>query len=584
MNKSNSTQFDFLHYWHGLGAWNFYFLLKFVLLWYGYLNFDAFSNLLFLAFLLFPLPKNIWHKMRNWIAIPIGAILFYHDTWLPSFSTVLAQGGQLKQFSFDYLVELSVNFINIKMIGVAFILLVAYLFIEQWVRVSVFIIAGVLWLNIGGFTHFSQGMVPAVSANSFTQENSVNNEISSERASEIEVLPATVGSPAVTPVAPEVITKPVEQTVMGTLYPPQKHQFNNKVLDDWLTQFYSYEKKRITPFPVQLSADAQPFDILIINICSLSTADAAAVGLQEHPIWGNFDVLFSHFNTVSSYSGPASLRLLRASCGQTHHSDLYDPTDTQCLLMDNLSSLGFAKKLVLDHNGKFGNYLQEVQQLGNLNIALQDQENLSHQITAFDGTKIYNDKETLMRWLQGREQSNESRSVTFVNLVSLHDGNRFVGENNTADYGKRASTLLDSLDNFMNELDKKGRKVMVVIVPEHGAALLGDKTQMSGLRDIPSQSITTVPVGIRFTGIKDRAQFYPPVIVEEPSSYLALSEFISRNVNGDVFNQSSIDWNALASGLPQTANVAENQATIVVDYQGQSYIKLNGGEWINYPN
>lgn len=74
------------------------------------------------------------------------------------------------------------------------------------------------------------------------------------------------------------------------------------------------------------------------------------------------------------------------------------------------------------------------------------------------------------------------------------------------------------------------------------------------------------------------------MIVDEPSSYLAISELISRNVNGDVFNQSVIDWNALASELPKTANVAENQATVVVDYQGQSYIKLNGGEWINYPN
>ncbi|MFN6886078.1 cellulose biosynthesis protein BcsG, partial [Proteus mirabilis] len=36
--------------------------------------------------------------------------------------------------------------------------------------------------------------------------------------------------------------------------------------------------------------------------------------------------------------------------------------------------------------------------------------------------------------------------------------------------------------------------------------------------------------------------------------------------------------------LPQTATVSENQNTIVVDYQGKSYIKLNEGEWIDYPD
>ncbi|MDM3766482.1 cellulose biosynthesis protein BcsG, partial [Proteus mirabilis] len=80
----------------------------------------------------------------------------------------------------------------------------------------------------------------------------------------------------------------------------------------------------------------------------------------QHPIGGNFDVLFNRFNSVASYSGPASLRLLRASCGQTQHADLYDPADMQCLLMDNLATLGFEKKLVLDHNGEFGHYLQEI--------------------------------------------------------------------------------------------------------------------------------------------------------------------------------------------------------------------------------
>ena len=174
--------------------------------------------------------------------------------------------------------------------------------------------------------------------------------------------------------------------------------------------------------------------------------------------------------------------------------------------------------------------------------------------------------------------------MSFVNLVSLHDGNRFVGENTTADYGKRASALLDNLNAFINTLDKRGRRVMVVIVPEHGAALQGDKTQMSGLRDIPSQSITTVPVGIRFTGLKNQSLSHTPMMIDKPSSYLALSDFILRNVNGDIFNQSTIDWNDLTRELPQTATVSENQNTIVVDYQGKSYIKLNGGEWIHYPD
>ncbi|WP_239507262.1 cellulose biosynthesis protein BcsG [Enterobacter hormaechei] len=55
-------------------------------------------------------------------------------------------------------------------------------------------------------------------------------------------------------------------------------------------------------------------------------------------------------------------------------------------------------------------------------------------------------------------------------------------------------------------------------------------------------------------------------------------------MNGDIFNQSTIDWNALTRELPQTATVSENQNTIVVDYQGKSYIKLNEGEWIDYPD
>lgn len=42
-------------YWRGLSGWNFYFLVKFGLLWAGYLNFHPLLNLVFMAFLLMPI-------------------------------------------------------------------------------------------------------------------------------------------------------------------------------------------------------------------------------------------------------------------------------------------------------------------------------------------------------------------------------------------------------------------------------------------------------------------------------------------------------------------------------------------------
>lgn len=127
---------------------NFYFLLKFALLWFGYLNFHPFLNLVFLAFLLFPLRAEGLHRARNIIAIPIGIALFYHDTWLPGVNSILSQGSQVAGFSAAYLLELVNRFINWQMVGAGFVLLVAYLFLSQWIRITVFTVAAIAWLNI----------------------------------------------------------------------------------------------------------------------------------------------------------------------------------------------------------------------------------------------------------------------------------------------------------------------------------------------------------------------------------------------------------------------------------------------------
>ncbi|WP_145515961.1 cellulose biosynthesis protein BcsG [Yersinia aleksiciae] len=546
-NKQQESQSPW-GYWRGLGLWNYYFLLKFALLWFGYLNFHPLANLVFLAFLLFPIPAYRVHRWRHWIAIPIGIGLLYHDTWLPGVSSIMSQGSQLTGFSFSYLTELFGRFINWAMIGAAFVILVGYLFISQWIRVTVFIVAAMVWLNIASLAGPAFSLAPAAETAATTVSAVANTG-----------QPASVSSPVVTSVPP-----------------------TDANLTAYLNAFYDQEKTRHTTFPASLPGDAQPFDLLVINICSLSWSDIEAIQLDQHPLWKKFDILFKNFNSATAYSGPASIRLLRASCGQSSHKELYQPQDQQCYLFDNLAKLGFTSQLMMDHSGVFGHYLQNIQEDGNMRAPLMSQKGISNQLASFDGEPIYNDLELLNRWLEQQKKGGDARSATFMNIIPLHDGNRFVGTNKTADYRARAKTLFDQLDTFLDELEKSGRKVMVVVVPEHGAALVGDKMQMSGLRDIPSPSITHIPVGVKLMGIK-APQPASPVVISTPSSYLAISELVSRMVDGKVFTAPNIDWQTLTQALPETAVVSENDNAVVMQYQGKPYIRLNGGDWVPYP-
>ncbi|EMX8467867.1 cellulose biosynthesis protein BcsG [Serratia ureilytica] len=550
MNPNTNTQSDnaLWRYWRGLGGWNLYFLAKFALLWFGYLNFHALPNLVFMAYLLMPIPSPRLHRWRHYLAIPIGIALFYHDTWLPGINSILSQGSQLAGFSAQYLLELVSRFINWQMVGAAFVLLIAYLFVAQWVRVTVFTVAALVWLNIVNIAGPAVSLLPA----------------SSTAAAGGAGTPATAAPTA------------------GDNAPADSLPPTSANLTAYLNQFYEREKGRATAFPATLPADAQPFDLLVINICSLAWADMEAVNLQNHPLWSKMDIMFDSFNSATAYSGPASIRLLRASCGQLSHHDLYQPVNQQCYLFDNLAKLGFKEQLMLDHSGVFGNYLKELREQGDMQAPLMSQAGIGNELTSFDGEPIYNDLELLTRWLDQQQKAGDARTATFFNVIPLHDGNRFVGSNKSADYQPRAQKLFDQLNTFLDQLEKSGRKVVVVIVPEHGAALVGDKMQMSGLRDIPSLNITHTPVGIKLIGMKAPHQG-SPLQIKTPSSYLALSELVSRLVDGKVFSESSVDWQALTQGLPQTPVISENDNAIVMQYQGKPYIRLNGGDWVPYP-
>lgn len=530
--------------WRGLGGWNYYFLAKFALLWTGYLNFNPLENLVFMAFLLMPLSVSWLGRLRDWMAFPVGFALFWHDTWLPGWDSIMSQGSQMTEFSFNYFLELSGRFINWKMAGCAFILLVIYRLINPWVRVSAFVIAIMLWLNISpviGPMFFSDSPIPQVQ--------------------QVTAHPVVSGNHSRQAAAP-----------------------TNENLTAYMDNFYAAEAQRKTQFPAGLPADAEPFDLLIINICSLSWSDIEHVGLSSHPLWKHFDILFKEFNSATSYSGPAAIRLLRANCGQTSHKNLYESVNGQCYLFDELARLGFSQQLMLDHDGQFGGFLDEVRQNGNIKTPLMDQSHLPVNLKAFDGSSIYNDSAVLNRWFDTLKSGKETaRSATFFNLVPLHDGNHYPNDSKPAEYKVRAQKLFDELDAFLTKLEQSNRKVMVVIVPEHGAALEGDKMQVPGLRDMPSPRVTHVPAGIKFIGMKDPHEGMP-LEINQPSSYLAISELVTRILDGKIFVADPVDWKTLVQGLPETESVAENASSVTIKYQGKSYIRIGNRDWVAYPD
>ena len=532
----NTASLPVLARWPGLGGWNLYFLAKFLLVALGMLDFQALPNLLFAAFLLLPLPGRWLRIARQLVAVPMGVALFYQDTWFPPFSRLLAQPGVL-DFSWHYLLELLGRFINWNLLGALALLLVGYLYLRHWLRLSTLSLLGLTWLAVGG--------LPSLAVNAGQPSGNV------------------VASPG----------KPAQAAALA----------DNATLDSWLERFFASERERVTAFPA-INADEQPFDLLVINICSLAWDDLSAAGLRDNPLLSRLDVIFDQFNSATSYSGPAAIRVLRASCGQSSHAGLYQSAPEQCLVFQDQANPGFQSNTLLNHSGHFDNFIGDITQQHMPQPGLRNTD-FPRALVGFDGSPIASDLDVLRRWWGQRSGSAAEHVSLFYNSISLHDGNRIVtadGGTRVADYATRATRLFGELGTFLDELERSGRRVVVAIVPEHGAALHGDRMQLSGMREIPTPSITHVPVGLKFIGMGQPARS-EPLRVPAPTSYLALSELVSR-VYAGLGQQQPLDVPGLLTDLPTTEQVAQTSGAEVVNYQGRAYMRLQGqADWQPIP-
>src|SRR5579863_9492718 len=103
-----------------MGLWSAYFLAKLGLYALGYIGFSAWLNLALAIFTALP-PGNARQRLaKNLIAVPLGIVLLYHDSWLPPLAQALTQAENLSAFSGSYLWELAGRLISLKLlVGVA---------------------------------------------------------------------------------------------------------------------------------------------------------------------------------------------------------------------------------------------------------------------------------------------------------------------------------------------------------------------------------------------------------------------------------------------------------------------------------
>lgn len=524
-----------------MSHWSLYFLAKVGLHFSGVIAFKWGWNLLLAVALLWPLEHPPAQRVRRVLVWPLALALAYHESFLPTPERVLSQLKALSGFSGEYMFELVQRVVTPMDLAWVMVALGVYLLAAQRLRFSTLALLAIVSVPVAG-------QLGAGGA-----------------GGQIATAPVTVASGGGAAEAPTAVSVPADP-------------------DSQLKAFYATEAQR----KLTLSAGGQPppFDLIVLNVCSLGWDDLDFVGMRDHPFFKRFDAVFSQFNTGASYSGPGMLRLMHGTCGQLPQKAMYEGLDPQCYVFPSLEKIGYRVAGLLNHDGVFDNFGKLVAEQGHLQGKMIDNTRAPVAMRSFDGTPIFSDLALLSQWWKDRQGQGGGPAALYYNTISLHDGNQVPGLKSRSSldtYKPRLTQLLDDFDRFLSELEATGRPVVVMLLPEHGAGLRGDKLQISGMREIPSPRITLVPAAIKVVG----AQWAPgtggPILVDQPTSYFGVFSLLN-----DLLARSPVVPNALPlaerlKSLPTSPFVSENEDVVVMGSPAQGYqLRSGNGAWIPY--
>ncbi|MDN8006708.1 cellulose biosynthesis protein BcsG [Burkholderia multivorans] len=513
--------------------WNLYFILKFALFATGHLQPMWAANLVFALALAAsaPLRSRVARIVRQVAAVAIAVPLLARELHAPPLARLAEAAREVATFRADYWLEILPRLLPPMLLLTVAGVLIVYFVVNRWLRVATFVIAALIAMPLW---QAGSGWATRVAQATTAQGGAATA--------------ARAGQP---------------------------EDYNAA-----LATFRAQESQRQVAFGHLGSDPAAQFDVIVVHVCSLSWDDLDAAKLRNHPMLSRFDYLFTNFSTAASYSGPAAIRVLRASCGQEAHADLYKPAPQQCHLFAQLASAGYTVQSLLNHDGHFDNFLQVIRDnIGVPGAPLVSNEAAPVAMHAFDGSAIKDDYATLANWYAQRA-SVAGPVALYYNTISLHDGNRVVGSALTSidSYPQRAAKLMSDVDRLADLVAQSGRRAVIVFVPEHGAALRGDRNQVAGLREIPTPRIVHGPVGVRLVGFA--GDHGTTTVIDQPTSFLALAQLLSNLVSNSPFKP-GVTLAQYAADLPRTRMVGENEGTVTMQTAAGYAVKTPDGVWID---
>ncbi len=529
-----------------MGLWNLYFAAKLYLFSLGKLQVIWLLNILFAIALLVPLHLRWLRITRNVLAVLAGIALFYHESGWPPISRAISQIPVLLTFTPSYMLELLGRLVSLKAIVAVVLAVLLYFLINRWIRVTTLVLIALVGVPLyQGAGTLVANATSALAQNGTDGSNGSDSE--GRNANE-----------------------------------PKNEQAGG--YDQQLAAFRANEEGRRVNFtPITSDASAQ-FDIIVVHICSLSWDDMDVVKARNNPLFSRFDYIFQNFSSSASYSGPAAIRVLRATCGQEPHKGLYDPAPPECHLFAQLAAAGYTPNALLNHNGRFDDFRGTVlKEIGVPGVTIPSNDGLPVFMKEFDNSNLVDDYDVIARWYKQRIAAGGGPVALYYNTVSIHDGNRLPNTKMTSleSYPIRLQTLLGDVDKLIDLVAQSGRKAVIVFVPEHGAALRGEENQIAGMREIPTPHIVHVPVGVKVVGLPAGSEHAGgPVTIDQPTSYLALAQLLANLVAKSPFAVGAQPLAQYAQNLPQTRMVGENEGTVTMTTPTGYVIHTPDGVWV----